>query len=71
MVEERQRLDSVFRSFVPELHDMLGSVHKYHSLLDQRLESLPQKVAAGLNLEAVARCVNESLRHDSKSRPSL
>lgn len=62
MVEERQRLDSVFRSFVPELHDMLGSVHKYHSLLDQRLESLPQKVAAGLNPEAVAASVNESLR---------
>ena len=62
MVEERQQLDSLFRSCLPELRDMLGSVHKYHALLDQRLEALPQKVASGLNPEAVAACVNESLR---------
>ena len=62
MVEERQQLDSLFHSFVPQLRDMLGSVHRYQSLLDQRLESLPQKVAVGLDPKAIAACVSESLR---------
>jgi hypothetical protein len=62
MLGERERLDSLLRSHFPQLRAMLDSVLKYHAVLDQRLKCLPQRVAAGLNPEAIAACINESLR---------
>jgi hypothetical protein len=62
MVEERERLDSLFHSYLPQLREMFAAVLKCHALLDQRLKCLPQRVAAGLNPEAIAACINESLR---------
>ncbi len=62
IVQEREGLEHLFRTYLPQFKEMLGSVHKYHTLLDQRLKRLPERIAAGLYPEAVAACINEQLR---------
>jgi methyl-accepting chemotaxis protein len=62
IVAEREGMESLFRTYLPQLQEMLASVHKYHGQLDQRLKTLPERVAAGLNPDAVAACINERLR---------
>ncbi len=63
IVQEREGLEHLFRTYLPQFKEMLGSVHKYHTLLDQRLKRLPERIAAGLTRSRKpAACINEQLR---------
>jgi hypothetical protein len=62
MVVEREKLESLFRGALEGLRASLSSVLKYHRQLDQRLAELPEDIADGISPDAIAGCINESLR---------
>jgi hypothetical protein len=59
---ERERLEQILADFVKALREIHQSVAIHQAQLDQRLGQLPAEIAKGINPEAIAAKINESLR---------
>ena len=59
---ERQRLEQILADFLKALREIRQSIASYQSQLDQRLVQLPAQIAEGIDPEAIAATINESLR---------
>ena len=59
---ERQRLEQIITDFLKALLEIRQSIASYQSQLDQRLVQLPAQIAEGIDPEAIAATINESLR---------
>jgi hypothetical protein len=62
MATERQRLEQIIADALKALRDVRQSSADHQAQLDQRLVQLPADIAEGINPEAVAAMINESLR---------
>jgi hypothetical protein len=62
VMDERQRLEVLFREAAAGLAETSKSTEAYQRGLEKRLSELPAEVAKGLSPELVAREINESLR---------
>lgn len=62
MATERQRLEQIVADAIEALQEIRQSSAAHQAQLDQRLEQLPADIAEGINPEAVAAMINESLR---------
>ena len=62
MATERQRLEQIIADALKALQEIRQSTSAHQAQLDQRLVQLPGDIAEGINPEAVAATVNESLR---------
>jgi hypothetical protein len=59
---ERERLEQILGEFLKALREIHQSIANYQAQLDQRLVQLPAQIAEGINAEAIAAKINESLR---------
>src|ERR1700722_16697160 len=59
---ERERLEQILADFLKPLREIHQSIVIYKAQLDQRLVQLPAQIAEGINPEAIAAKINESLR---------
>jgi response regulator of citrate/malate metabolism len=59
---ERQRLEQILADFLKALREIRQSIAIHQAQLDQRLVQLPAQIAEGINPEAIAAKINESLR---------
>ena len=59
---ERQRLEQIIGEAVEALREILQSSAAHQVQLDRRLAQLPEEIADGINPEAIAARINESLR---------
>lgn len=62
MAVERERLEQIFASVTGTLQQMCQSSEAHQAQLDQRMAQLPESIAEGINPEAIAATINESLR---------
>ena len=62
MATERQRLDQIIAKLLNALQEIRQSIAIHQAQFDQRLVQLPTEIAEGINPEAVAAAINESLR---------
>jgi hypothetical protein len=62
MATERQRLEQIVAGTLRALQEIRQSSAAHQAQLDQRLIQLPADIAEGINPEAVAAAINESLR---------
>jgi hypothetical protein len=62
MATERERLEQILADFLKPLREIHQSIAIYQAQLDQRLVQLPAQIAEGINPEAIAAKINESLR---------
>jgi hypothetical protein len=61
VVIERERLERLFTGALRELENTLKSSEAHQHQMDARLIALPAKIAAGIQPEAIAGKINESL----------
>jgi len=59
---ERERLEQILADFLKALREIRESIAIHQAQLDQRLVQLPAQIAEGINPEAIAAKINESLR---------
>jgi hypothetical protein len=59
---ERERLEQILADFLKALREIHQSIAIYQAQLNQRLVQLPVQIAEGINAEAIAAKINESLR---------
>jgi hypothetical protein len=59
---ERERLEQILADFLKALREIHQSIAIHQAQLDQRLVQLPAQIAEGINPEAIAAKINESLR---------
>jgi hypothetical protein len=59
---ERERLEQILADFLKALREIHQSIAIHQAQLDQRLVQLPAEIAEGINPEAIAAKINESLR---------
>jgi hypothetical protein len=59
---ERERLEQILADFLNALREIHQSIVIHQAQLDQRLVQLPAQIAEGINPEAIAARINESLR---------
>jgi hypothetical protein len=59
---ERERLEQILADFQKALRETRESIAMHQAQLDQRLGQLPAEIAEGINPEAIAAKINESLR---------
>ena len=59
---ERERLEQILADFLKALREIHQSIAIHQVQLDQRLVQLPAQIAEGINPEAIAATINESLR---------
>jgi hypothetical protein len=57
-----QRLEQILADFLKALREARESIAMHQAQLDQRLGQLPAEIAKGINPEAIAAKINESLR---------
>jgi len=57
-----QRLPDALGEFLAELRAQTKASAEYHSALDARLARLPQEIAAGVNMAAIAKDMGEAFR---------
>ena len=62
MATERLRLEEAMADALRTLQEICGSSDANRAQLDQRLVQLPADIAEGINPEAIAATINESLR---------
>src|ERR1700689_1733112 len=62
IASERQRLEQILTDFLKALQEIRQSIAIHQAQLDQRLVQLPAEIAEGINPEAIAARINESLR---------
>jgi len=62
MAIEREKLEQIFARTIETLQEMTQSSEAHQAQLDQRLSGLPEAIAEGINPEAIAATINESLR---------
>jgi len=62
MAAERQRLEESLHGAMQAFHQACESSQAHHEQLDRRLAELPAHIAKGIEPEAIAATVNESLR---------
>jgi hypothetical protein len=58
---ERERLEQILTDFLKALREIHQSIAIHQAQLDQRLVQLPAQIAEGINPEAIAAKINESL----------
>jgi hypothetical protein len=59
---ERERLEQLLADGLRTVQTTIESSRAYQEHMDQKLERLPDKIAAGISPETIARAINESLR---------
>jgi hypothetical protein len=59
---ERERLEQILADFQKALRETRESIAMHQAQLDHRLGQLPAQIAEGINPEAIAAKINESLR---------
>src|SRR5580698_115623 len=59
---ERERLEQILADFLKALREIHQSIAIHQAQLDQRLVQLPAQIAEGIDPEAIAATINESLR---------
>src|SRR3984957_20513052 len=62
LAAERERLEQILADFLKALQEIRQSIAIHQAQLDQRLRQLPAEIAEGINPEAIAAKINESLR---------
>jgi len=62
ITSERQRLEAVLTASVDSVRDATETIVAYHRLLDARLKHLPDEIQTGMDPEAIAAALTESLR---------
>jgi hypothetical protein len=62
MAAERERLEQIFAGAIETLQELRQSSEAHQAQLDRRLAALPAEIAEGINPEAIAGTINESLR---------
>jgi hypothetical protein len=70
MATERERLEQILADFLKALQEIHQSIAIHQVQLDQQLVQLPAQIAEGINPEAIAATINESLRQLSFNRRS-
>jgi Fe2+ transport system protein B len=61
---ERERLDQLLDSAVRKIQEYCRSSQAYQKQLDEKLVRLPDQIGKGINPEAIASRINESLRQE-------
>jgi hypothetical protein len=61
MAIEREKLEQIFARTIETLQKTTQSSETHQAQLDQRLAELPEAIAEGINPEAIAATINESL----------
>jgi hypothetical protein len=64
VVKEREKIEQFCEDLIDALANALRSTESYHAELDKRLTQLPQEVAKGIQPQAVAKAMFESLRQE-------